>query len=94
MLLLSFRLAAYGPISKRVLVAAIVASLATLLFTPVVWGSDSFGFIVPWVVMLLSGGHTDFHWASPASVFALSFVINVLSGRASRAGSLFRSRGT
>lgn len=70
----------YGPLIGRLLVAAIVASLCTALFTPVSWGTEGFGMFIPWYFGLFDRAHTFVDPIAFAVVFALSFIVNLLSG--------------
>lgn len=77
--------AVYGPPMGRVLVAAMVAALCAALFTPVAWGTEGFSMFIPWYFGLFDRAHTFSDPIAFGVVFALSFIVNVVSGGRTRA---------
>ena len=51
----------YDHLHIRVAKALALSFIATLLFTPVGWGTDGFGWFVPWAVTLFDPEHTVFY---------------------------------
>lgn len=84
--LLCKALASFGPLVFRILISAVVAALATFIFTPAMWGGEGFGMMVPWYLGFLDKPHAIFSWQSAALVFIVALTINLLCGGKERKG--------
>jgi len=67
-----------GHLGARIVGSLAVASLATLVFAPVMWGGEGFGMMLPWYLALLFGSkHAIASWQLVAFVFALALAITL-----------------
>ena len=81
LLLFCTRLRFYGSFVRRATASLLVASFATALFTPVMWGTEGFAMMAPWPTILLEPKHSEFVWELAAFVFAFALLISLFSGR-------------
>ena len=70
----------HGSLQRRLTVALVVAALAALLFTPVMFGTEGFAVMAPWPIVFVDAQHSGFLWPLVAFVFILAFAINFRSG--------------
>ena len=80
LILLCRRLAVRASTTQRSRAALIAATVSTVVFSPVAWGGEGFGFFVPWLTMLFDPRHTAFLWELPVFVFVAAFLICLRSG--------------
>ena len=77
------KLAPHGLMARRVLLASAVSALATVIFTPVTWGTEGFALLAPWPVAVVEPEHAAFLWELAAFVFVIAITMSLLSSRAS-----------
>lgn len=65
-----------GPLLGRLLVAAIVAGVVTLILTPVYWGTEVFSLPIPWYFGFMDWALARYDIASSLSIYAIAFVAN------------------
>jgi hypothetical protein len=79
LIFLCISLAITGSLKRRIFVAVAVGILSNALFTPVMYGGEGIGFMVPWIFALTDNQHSFFSWELAAFVFAVAFGTNFLS---------------
>jgi len=55
----------------------VISSLATLLFTPVVYGTEGFASFAHWSALLIDPRHSTFFWAFVAVTFVASALVTL-----------------
>lgn len=76
------KLGGKGTMFQRVVWGLVVATVSTVIFTPVMFGTEGFGFFAPWMIVLFDPKHTGFWWPISAFIFIAAFIINMMNGEA------------
>ena len=74
------KLAGKGTVLQRIVWALLIAVTSTAIFTPVMFGTEGFGFFAPWIIVFFDSQHSIFWWPLSAFVFVVAFTINMASG--------------